>query len=75
MIACFVKDSFLVRMSQPEESSVSLATGIGGNRTSKRGAVGLRFNIDDTSFAFTNCHLKKDNDKPFDRIRDLIKSS
>jgi hypothetical protein len=38
-------------------SRIKVKSGFGGV-TGNKGAVGIRFNVDDTSFAFVNCHLE-----------------
>ena len=64
MVGCYIimfakgeyKDNFRQLRKVKVQSGFS---GIAGNK----GSVGIRFNFDDTSFAFINCHLAAGNDK------------
>jgi hypothetical protein len=72
MVGCYillyVKDEIKHRVNNIRVSKVK--TGFGGNSGNK-GAVGLRFSIDDSSFAFINCHLTSDQSKVNERLDDL----
>ena len=54
-IGLFVKKKMLERIK--EFYFCKVKAGMGG-LASNKGSVALRFNIDDTSFAILNCHLK-----------------
>jgi len=58
MVGCFVllfiKDEHKNRINSIRTSKVK--TGFGG-QSGNKGAVALRFNFDNSSFAFINCHL------------------
>ncbi len=45
-------------------------TGYGG-QSGNKGAVAIRFNFDDTTFTFTNCHLTSGQKKVNERLEDL----
>ena len=50
----FAKDEHKYRVSNLKACKVK--TGFGGNSGNK-GSVAIRFNFDDSSFMFINCHL------------------
>lgn len=54
LILLFVKESHKFRISNMRTSKVK--TGFGG-QSGNKGAVAVRFNFDDSSLAFINCHL------------------
>lgn len=77
MVGCFltvfVSSEFSQRISQIESSKVKQGfSGSAGNK----GAVLIRFNIDDSSFCVVNAHLAsgvKDNKTRLEQITDIFK--
>ena len=72
MVGCFIllyiKDENKYRVSLMRSSKVK--TGFGG-QSGNKGAVSVRFNFDDTSFSFMNCHLTSGHKQVAERLDDL----
>jgi len=68
-IMLFVRSDSLANHSFKGFKSVKVKTGVKGMAANK-GAVALRFNFDDTSFMFMNCHLTSGQKKWRERIAD-----
>ena len=67
-IGLFVKAKLLGRIR--ELKTTKIKTGFGGN-TGNKGAVALRFMLDDTSMMFINCHLISGSDKGDKRTEEV----
>lgn len=75
MFGCFI---MLFARSDCQNSfkslkSVKNKTGTGG-MTANKGSVALRFNFDDTSFMFMNCHLTSGQKAYRERFNDTSKN-
>ena len=72
MVGCFIilfaRDEHKCRINNIRTSKVK--TGLGGSGGNK-GSVAIRFNYDDTSFAFLNCHLASGQNHVGERLEDL----
>ena len=69
-IGLFVKCKVLCRIRYLK--STKIKTGFGGNAGNK-GAVAIRFFIDDTSMMFVNCHLLSGRRKGLKRVEEMKK--
>lgn len=59
--ALFVRSSKMESVKHPMKGpSVDISTGWGGPRTSKRGSVSIKFEVDNTKFTVVNLHVKSD---------------
>lgn len=67
-ILLFARSKLKNRIKNLRTSKVK--TGLGGNGGNK-GAVAIRFNVDDSSFAFINVHLASDQNRIIERLDDL----
>ena len=79
MVGCFIiffaRDEHKNRINHIRTSKVK--TGLGGQGGNK-GCVAIRFNYDDTSFAFLNCHLtsgQKEIGERLENLREIWKRS
>ena len=77
MFGCFImlfarQDSFAAS-SYRGIKTVKIKTGTKG-MTANKGATAIRFNFDDTSFMFMNCHLTSGQKKSKERIADANQS-
>jgi synaptojanin len=68
LILLFAKDEMKHRLSYLRTSKVK--TGLGGQGGNK-GSVAVRFNFDDSTFAFMNCHLASGQNEIKERLSDL----
>eukprot|EP01016_Furgasonia_blochmanni_P042778 TRINITY_DN5705_c0_g1_i13.p1 TRINITY_DN5705_c0_g1~~TRINITY_DN5705_c0_g1_i13.p1 ORF type:complete len:510 (-),score=81.94 TRINITY_DN5705_c0_g1_i13:289-1818(-) len=69
MMVVFVRGDLHDRISHVETDIVKM--GVGGNLGNK-GALILRFNVDNTSVAFINCHLEAGAKKLNDRLQQIV---
>jgi len=69
-IGLFVKCKVLSRIRYIK--STKIKTGFGGNAGNK-GAVAIRFFVDDTSMMFVNCHLLSGRRKGLKRVEEMKK--
>lgn len=67
-ITVFVLDEHKHRISNIRTCKV--ATGFGG-QSGNKGAVATRFNIDNSSFMFINCHLTSGQKQIAERLEDI----
>ena len=79
MVGCFIlifaRDELKNRINHIRTSKVK--TGLGGQGGNK-GCVAIRFNYDDTTFAFLNCHLacgQKEVGERLENVREIWKRS
>jgi synaptojanin len=72
MVGCFIllfsKDSHKSFINQIRTSKVK--TGFAG-QSGNKGAVAIRFNYQNSSFAFINCHLTSGQNEVSERLQDL----
>lgn len=72
MLGCFIM--LFVRQESYHKikamHSVKIKTGSKGY-TANKGSVALRFNVDDTSFMFLNCHLMSGQNKVTQRLSEI----
>lgn len=68
-LAVFVKPEHESRISRV--STASVKTGL-GNTLGNKGAVGVSFNFNRTSFGFVNCHLTSGSDKILRRNQNFV---
>lgn len=72
MVGCFIllfaRDEDKNRINNIRTSKVK--TGFGG-QSGNKGSVAIRFNLDNTSFAFINCHLSSGQSEIAERFEDL----
>ena len=71
MTALFVREPLVKDVKGTPGPAVNIATGIGGHRCSKRGAVTINFKVRDSCFSVINVHIKQTSFA--DRLRDLTK--
>lgn len=68
LIMLFTKVDHKNRINSIRTSKVK--TGFGG-QSGNKGSVAIRFNFDNSSFAFINCHLTSGQSKVSERLEDL----
>ncbi|KAM9833080.1 inositol polyphosphate phosphatase-like 1b isoform X1 [Syngnathus typhle] len=68
-LAVFVKPEHESRVSHV--STASVKTGL-GNTLGNKGAVGVSFHVNGTSFGFVNCHLTSGSDKVLRRNQNFV---
>lgn len=72
MVGCYIllyiRDVHKDRINQIRTSKVK--TGFGG-QSGNKGSVAIRFNFDNSSFAFINCHLSSGQSQMSERLEDL----
>lgn len=68
LILCFVRDDSVNALKKMHTSKVK--TGAGGMAANK-GSTSIRFNYEDTSFMFLNCHLTSGQKQVTERFNDL----
>jgi hypothetical protein len=72
MVGCFIllfiRDDNKNRIKNIRTSKVK--TGFGG-QSGNKGSVAIRFNVDNSSFAFINCHLTSGQSQVSERLEDL----
>ena len=64
----FVKDSILHRIKKVQSDNVK--TGLGG-KLGNKGAVIIKFFVDDSNLCFINCHLESGSKNSLDRLRNI----
>jgi hypothetical protein len=69
-ISLFVKNSIFKSGRFKDHSTTKIKTGLGGSAGNK-GAVIVRFKLDDTSLAFVNCHLMSGKNKGTKRTDEI----
>lgn len=72
MVGCYIimfaKNIHLSKIKNIRK--VKVKTGFSG-MTGNKGSVGIRFNFEDTSFAFINCHLESGQNKIGERLENI----